>query len=50
MGFEAIMQHRKLEIPTKKGWMTLAQFEQMPNAAKTPQSKSNRVRFVMLCN
>jgi hypothetical protein len=34
MGFEVIIHHRKLEIPTKKGSMTLDQFEQMPNAAK----------------
>ena len=34
MGFEAIIHHRKLEIPTKKGSMTLEQFEQMPNATK----------------
>jgi hypothetical protein len=34
MGFEVIIHHRKLEIPTKKGSMTLEQFEQMPNAAK----------------
>jgi predicted RNA-binding Zn-ribbon protein involved in translation (DUF1610 family) len=34
MGFEAIIHHRKLKIPTKKGSMTLEQLEQMPNAAK----------------
>src|SRR5579863_3653639 len=34
MGFEVIIHHRKLEIPTKKGSITLEQFEQMPNAAK----------------
>ena len=34
MGFEVIIHHRKLEIPTKKGSMTVEQFEQMPNAAK----------------
>jgi len=34
MGVEVIIHHRKLEIPTKKGSMTLEQFEQMPNAAK----------------
>jgi len=34
IGFEVIIRHRKLEIPTKKGSMTLDQFEQMPNAAK----------------
>jgi len=33
-GFEMIILHRKLEIPTKKGSMTLDQFEQQPNAAK----------------
>ena len=34
MGFETIINYRALEIPTKKGSMTLQQFEQMPNAAK----------------
>jgi predicted RNA-binding Zn-ribbon protein involved in translation (DUF1610 family) len=34
MGFEVIIHHRKLEIPTKKGSMTLEQFEQMANATK----------------
>ncbi len=34
MGFEVIIHHRKLEIPTKKGSMTLDQFEQLANAAK----------------
>ncbi|MEQ1935756.1 MAG: hypothetical protein ABL962_18010 [Fimbriimonadaceae bacterium] len=34
MGFEVIIHHRKLEIPTKSGSMTLEQFERMPNAAK----------------
>jgi|GEM_PF-2048277 len=34
MGFEVIIHHRKLEIPTKKGSITLEQFEQMPNAGK----------------
>jgi hypothetical protein len=34
IGFEVIIHHRKLEIPTKKGSMTLERFEQMPNAAK----------------
>ena len=34
MGFEVIVHHRKLEIPTKKGSMTLEQFEQLPNAGK----------------
>jgi predicted RNA-binding Zn-ribbon protein involved in translation (DUF1610 family) len=34
MGFEVIIHHRKLQIPTKKGSMTLEQFEEMPNAAK----------------
>jgi predicted RNA-binding Zn-ribbon protein involved in translation (DUF1610 family) len=34
MGFEVIIHHRLLEIPTKKGSMTLEQFEQMPNATK----------------
>lgn len=34
MGFEVIIHQRKLEIPTKKGSMTIEQFEQMPNAAK----------------
>jgi hypothetical protein len=34
MGFETIIHHRKLEIPTKKGSMTLEQFEQMSNATK----------------
>jgi hypothetical protein len=34
MGFEVIIHHRKLEIPTKKGFMTLDQFEQQPNAGK----------------
>jgi hypothetical protein len=33
-GFEVIIHHRKLEIPTQKGSMTLEQFEQMPSAAK----------------
>jgi len=33
MGFEVIIHHRKLEMPPKKGWMTLEQFGQMPNAA-----------------
>jgi hypothetical protein len=34
MGFEVIISQRKLKIPTKKGSITLEQFEQMPNAAK----------------
>jgi predicted RNA-binding Zn-ribbon protein involved in translation (DUF1610 family) len=34
MGFEAIIHYRKLQIPTKKGSITLEQFAQMPNAAK----------------
>jgi len=34
MGFEVIIHHRKLQIPTKKRWMTLEQFAGMPNAAK----------------
>lgn len=34
MGFEVVIHHRKLEIPTRKGSMTLEQFEQMPNAAR----------------
>jgi predicted RNA-binding Zn-ribbon protein involved in translation (DUF1610 family) len=34
IGFEVIIHHRELEIPTKKGSMTLDQFEQMANAAK----------------
>jgi hypothetical protein len=34
LGFEVIIHHRKLEIPTKKGSMTLEQFEQMSNATK----------------
>jgi hypothetical protein len=34
MGFEVIIHHRKLENPTKKGSMTLEQFEQMANTAK----------------
>lgn len=34
MGFEMIIHHGRLEIPTKTGSMTLGQFEQMPNAAK----------------
>jgi hypothetical protein len=34
MGFELIIHHRKLEITTKKGSMTLGQFEQQPNARK----------------
>ncbi len=33
-GFEMIILNRKLEVPTKKGSMTLDQFEQLPNAAK----------------
>lgn len=33
-GFEVIIHHRKLELPTKKGSLTLDQFEQMPNGAK----------------
>lgn len=33
-GFEMIILHRKLEIPTKRGLMTLEQFEQQPNGAK----------------
>jgi hypothetical protein len=34
MGFEVIIHHRKLEIPTKKASMTLDQFARMANAAK----------------
>jgi hypothetical protein len=34
MGFEVIIHHPKLEIPTKKGSLTLEEFEQMRNAAK----------------
>lgn len=34
MGFEVIIHHRKLQIPTKKGSITLEQFAEMPNAAK----------------
>lgn len=34
MGFEAIIHRRKLEISTKKGSMTLEQFEQLRNASK----------------
>ncbi len=34
MGYEVIICHRKLKIPTEKGSMTLEQLEQMPNAAK----------------
>ena len=34
IGFEVIIHHRKLEIPTRKGSMTLDHFEQMSNAAK----------------
>jgi predicted RNA-binding Zn-ribbon protein involved in translation (DUF1610 family) len=34
IGFEAIIHHRRLEIPMRKGSMTLEHFEQMPNAAK----------------
>jgi hypothetical protein len=33
-GFEIIILNRRLEVPTKKGSMTLDQFEQLPNAAK----------------
>ena len=32
--FERIILHRKLAVPTKKGSMTLDQFEQQPSAAK----------------
>ena len=32
-GFEMIILNRKLDVPTKKGSMTLDQFEQLPNAA-----------------
>ncbi len=35
-GFEVIILHRKLEIPTKKGSMNLEQFEQLPNARRGP--------------
>jgi hypothetical protein len=34
MGFEMVILHRKLEIPTKKGSMTLEQFEQMANGGQ----------------
>jgi len=34
IGFEVTIHHRKLEIPTKKGSMSLDQFAQMANAAK----------------
>lgn len=34
MGYEMVIQHGKLEIPTKKGSMTLEEFERMANAAK----------------
>jgi hypothetical protein len=34
IGFEVIIHHRTLEIPTQKGAMTLERFEQLPNAAK----------------
>jgi len=34
MGFEMIIDHRSLNVPTKKGSMSLEQFEQLPNAAK----------------
>lgn len=34
VGLEVIIHHRKLQIPTKKGSMTLQQFAQLPNAAK----------------
>jgi hypothetical protein len=34
MGFEVIIDRRRLEIPTKKGSMTVEHFEQMANAAK----------------
>ena len=34
MGYEMVVQHGKLEIPTKKGSMTLQEFERMANAAK----------------
>lgn len=34
MGFEAIIHHRQLEIPTKKGAMSLDEFAQLTNAGK----------------
>jgi hypothetical protein len=34
MGYEMIIQHGKLAVPTKKGSMTLEEFERQPNAAK----------------
>lgn len=34
MGYEMVIQHGRLEIPTKKGSMALEDFERMANAAK----------------
>lgn len=34
MGYEMIIQHRKLAIPTKKASLTLEEFERQPNAGK----------------
>jgi hypothetical protein len=34
MGFEAIIHHRQLTIPTRRSALSLEQFEQLPNAAK----------------
>jgi hypothetical protein len=34
MGYAIIIQHGNLEVPTRKGTMTLEEFERMPNAAK----------------
>lgn len=34
IALDVIIRDRKLEVPTKRGSMTLEQFEQMPNAAK----------------
>ena len=34
VGFEAIIHHRQLVIPTKKGFMNLEQLESLPNASK----------------
>jgi hypothetical protein len=36
IGIELIIQSNQLEIPTKKGSMTLEEFESMPNANKMP--------------
>lgn len=36
---EAIIHHKALEIPTKKGKMRVEQFEQLPNAAKLEHIK-----------